>query len=156
MSRVIIHRSNGKHTSFVLPDRFKTPGRRILAILDRPPFFLAKCIVCTQHRRFGLVWRTLEEGEYLQAEYSPQQVAAQFDKHQPHCILVYTGRFYTREGKALPQRPGGYRWPELEALGVDFSHGPILVEHWDEEGWPIGRRVESASEASCVEPEGRT
>ena len=81
--------------------------------------------------------------EPTSSEKSPQVAVEKIlDKHsfQPAVMLFYTSRPYIVETKRLWW---GYwsRPEELGGLSVDTTNGPVLVEGWDENGWPIGRKV---------------
>ena len=139
-----------------IPERFRTEGTKVLAVQDDIfPLYSYSCV-------WGLVYRKIRKGRFgwsilfkeevqefpwrtepVPYEQSPRPVVEEIlNRHSfhPTVILFYTGRPYIVETKRLWW---GY-WPRPEELGglsVDTTNGPVLVEGWDENGWPIGRKV---------------
>jgi len=150
LSRYLLQQSRAHKPR--IPERFKVEGTRLLALVDDYYNPGVWGLECRPFGRWPLAWRVIfaEKTKRLPSgeqppprEQSPQAIIESvLERHdfQPSVILFYTYRSYVREtgrlrwGKWLSRR-------EMEQLGIDSTHGPVLVEGWDEEGWPIGRRI---------------
>ena len=129
-----------------IPDRFQVEGTRLLALVSDYHFWVWG-LECRTHGRYRLVWRVVfqEELDGLYGvqpppyEQSPRAISeALTEQHgfQPEVILFYFRRLCKRETGRLWW---GY-WPldeEREKLGLILVEGPIVVEEWDEDGWPV-------------------
>ena len=135
-----------------IPDRFRKEGTTVLAVQDDLRFLSYIWGLACQSKKGTLYWDVLfrEETkpfpwsrEPVPFEQSPRHVVEEIlsrRSFRPMVTLFYTGRLYIAETKRLWW---GY-WPtseELNGLTIDETHGPVLVEGWDENGWPVGKRV---------------
>ncbi len=135
-----------------IPGRFKKEGTVLLAVLADPFSTYIWGMTCQRTRKGALIWKVLfrEETtpfpwstEPIPYEESPQPVVEEIlarHSFHPTFTLFYTGRPYIVETKRLWW---GYwrRSEKLKGLTVDETYGPVLVEGWDENGWPIGRKI---------------
>lgn len=131
-----------------VPKRYEVPGTKVLVIVEdnsyeeQTGWLEAWCL-----ERFKNQWRIRARSERIPIPFSiyekppkertPQALAQKYETFSPDIILFYPRRFYTKEGRALWR---GLYMHEIEEI-ADRTPGPVLVEGWDEDGWPIGHRI---------------
>jgi len=136
-----------------IPSSLKTHGKRVLALVEGENsnglIINAWGFVCAAHERWSLVWKASFRDEVLHLpELRGKPAASLRDAMQvlirqrgfhPDVTLFYTGRWLDRRtGQPLWS---GFGELDLESMDIDRTGGPILVQAWDEDGWPVGRRL---------------
>jgi hypothetical protein len=134
-----------------IPSRFQADGARILSLAPESPA-AAWGLMCQPIRRRGYSWRVkfCEALEPMPRQVPPFEQSLQFAVEtmlkryafEPDTILYYPNRFVSRETGRLMWR--GIKVGDIERL-ADTTRGPMLVQGWDENGWPIGHRVAAKS-----------
>lgn len=132
-----------------IPDWLKVPGKAVLAInyssvLGTCQAWGLRCYPHGRHLAWGVVFKEDAEpfSETPDPEKSPRALAeflTQRHAFRPDVILLYTGFLYYQE---TGRKWWGTYWPlnqEMERLGLKVASPPIVVDEWDENGWPIVR-----------------